>query len=78
MCSSDLGIVDRQWKYIRRTDDGLEELYDLDRDPDEKNNIAVKRRDIAGRYRYYIMSARAYRDEYYRRVLAGTDRDRGR
>ncbi|MBN1496257.1 MAG: sulfatase-like hydrolase/transferase [Spirochaetes bacterium] len=73
-----MGIVDRQWKYIRRTDDGLEELYDLDRDPDEKNNMAVTRREIAGRYRYYIMSSRAYRDEYYRRVLAGTDRDRGR
>ncbi len=64
-----MGIVDRQWKYIRRTSDGVEELYDLHEDPEEKRNIAALRGDITGMYRAFVTTARDYRREYYRRMI---------
>ncbi len=64
-----MGVVDQQWKYIRRTADGTEELYDLREDPEEKNNIAVRHGDVVTRYRDFVVKARSYKDEYYRRIL---------
>jgi lipoteichoic acid synthase len=64
------GIVDQQWKYIYRTDNGIEEMYDLYEDPDEKNNIVLKHPDLAERYRSFISGARQYKNEYFRRILA--------
>ena len=67
-----MGIADRQWKYILRTEDRMEELYDIREDPDERINIAAGHPDITERYRRFVLKARAYKDEYYRRVLAET------
>jgi lipoteichoic acid synthase len=64
-----MGVVDGNWKYICRTSDRLEELYDLSKDPDEKNNIASRHRDIVERYRFYVHRARFYKSEYYGRVV---------
>lgn len=64
-----MGIVDQRWKYICRTDNGIEELYDLAEDPDEKNNIVLEHPGRAERYRLFVSNARKYKNEYYRRVL---------
>lgn len=64
-----MGIVDRQWKYICRTGDRVEELYDLGKDPDEKENIAAEKPDVAKRYRRFVDKARVYKDRYFQRLL---------
>jgi lipoteichoic acid synthase len=64
-----MGVVDRNWKYICRTRDMMEELYDLDSDPDEKNNVAADHADIIERYRAFIIKARNYKDRYYEIIL---------
>jgi phosphoglycerol transferase MdoB-like AlkP superfamily enzyme len=64
-----MGVVDRNWKYICRTNDRLEELYDLGKDPDEKNNLAPRHMDIVERYRAYVFKARIYKSEYYGHIL---------
>lgn len=64
-----MGVVDQRWKYIRKTADGIEELYDLWDDPEEKNNIAARHGDVATRYRGFVLKARSYKDEYFRRIL---------
>ncbi len=64
-----MGVADRRWKYIVRTGDRYEELYDIREDPGEKKNLALRHPDIAERYRRFVQDARAYKDEYYNRVL---------
>ncbi len=64
-----VGIADQQWKYILRTGDGIEELYNIREDPDEKSNIAGRHRDVAERYRRFVLKARIYKNEYYQRIL---------
>jgi arylsulfatase A-like enzyme len=64
-----MGIVDRQWKYICRTNDRIEELYNLEDDPGETNNIVSKYPAIADRYRQFVMKARNHKSEYYKRIL---------
>lgn len=63
-----MGIADQQWKYILRTDEGFDELYNTREDPEEKKNIARDQRDVADRYRRFVMKARAYKDEYYQHI----------
>ncbi len=65
-----MGIADQQWKYILRNDDGIDELYDLGEDPNEKNNIASQHPDITKRYRRFVLKARNYKEEYYKRILS--------
>lgn len=64
-----MGVVDQHWKYIRRTVDGIEELYDIRKDPEELNNIAARHDDITKRYRAFVLKARSYKEEYFRRIL---------
>jgi arylsulfatase A-like enzyme len=64
-----MGIVDRHWKYICRTGDGMEELYDLGSDPDEKINIAAENPSVVKRYRGFIGRSRNYKSAYYKRIL---------
>ena len=64
-----MGIVDQNWKYIRRTGDGMEELYDLVKDPDEKINIADDNPSVTKRYRVFIEKSRTYKSGYYKRIL---------
>jgi arylsulfatase A-like enzyme len=44
-------IRDARWKYILRPVDGIEELYDLERDPDETANRVQQEPEIRSRYR---------------------------
>ena len=64
-----IGIRDGRWKYINRMKDQLEELYDLSKDPNEKKNLALKRKDIIQMYREYILKSRRYIINYYKRIL---------
>ena len=64
-----MGIADGKWKYICRTKDMLEELYDLEDDPGETNNIAAKQPEVTERYRRFVMKARSHKSEYYKRLL---------
>jgi arylsulfatase A-like enzyme len=36
-------LREKNWKYVRPLVEDLEELYDLERDPEELDNLAVKR-----------------------------------
>ncbi|MCP4136133.1 MAG: sulfatase-like hydrolase/transferase [bacterium] len=64
-----LGIRDGKWKYIRRMKDGFEELYDLTKDPDEKQNLASGHKEITARYGAYIQKAKIYKTNYYKKIL---------
>jgi arylsulfatase A-like enzyme len=43
------GVRDGRWKYTRGSGSKSEELYDLDADPAERNNLLDSRRDVAER-----------------------------
>jgi arylsulfatase A-like enzyme len=46
-----LGLREGNWKYIFALREGVEELYDLDRDPDEQRNLAAAEPDRTARMR---------------------------
>jgi len=62
-------VRDGQWKYIRDMKRGFEELYNLEADPFEKNNVAASQKDLSKKYRKVVTRARRHKREYYRRVL---------
>lgn len=66
-----LGVRDAKWKYIRRMSDSFEELYDLDSDPLETNNLSTMYPDIIKRYNEFTDKSRTYSTAYYEHVLAG-------
>ncbi|OHD63075.1 MAG: hypothetical protein A2176_08195 [Spirochaetes bacterium RBG_13_51_14] len=64
-----MGVVDRNWKYITRTKDMIEELYDLNNDPGETSNVAAQQPGVVERYRRFVMNARHHKNDYYLRIL---------
>ena len=46
-----LGVREDQWKYIFDLREGVEQLYDLDRDPDEQHNLAPAQPERSARLR---------------------------
>ena len=46
-----LGVREENWKYIYNLRDGVEELYDLERDPTEQHNLATTQPDRCVRLR---------------------------
>jgi hypothetical protein len=46
-----LGLRDGDWKYIENLRTGVEELYDLKKDPGEKRNVAAFFPDVTAAYR---------------------------
>lgn len=60
-----IGVVDGYWKYIRRVKDGREELYDLQSDPGEKDNLAASEPLMITRYRNVSNSAIGYMVDGY-------------
>ena len=62
-------VRDGPWKYIVRTTDGREELYDLSKDPLEKTNVAAANAEVAATYRDVAARMREHRDAYYRKAL---------
>ncbi len=66
----DLNAVrDGNWKYIVRTKDQREELYDLSKDPLEKTNVVADNPEVAATYREVTTKLREHRDVYYRKAL---------
>ena len=71
------GIRDGPWKYIIDLRYGLEELYDLARDPMEKHNLFRVYPDKLIRYREYITQLHAYQKKYFETILnKGIDWDK--
>jgi arylsulfatase A-like enzyme len=62
-------VRDGPWKYIVRSPDGREELYELPKDPHEKRNVAAAHPEVVRTYRKLVADFRAHREEYYRRAL---------
>jgi arylsulfatase A-like enzyme len=46
-----LGVRENNWKYLLDLRAGIDELYDLDRDPDEQRNLAAAEPDRSARLR---------------------------
>ncbi len=64
------GVRDGQWKFIRRMDNGIEELYNLELDPDEKNNIKDLHPDITEKFRNFVLKGRSYQMNFYHKMLS--------
>lgn len=64
------GIRDGKWKYIRRMDNGLEELYNLETDPEEMKNIKDNHPELTDKFRNYILNAREYQVNFYHEMLS--------
>jgi len=69
-----IGIRDGRWKYIRRIPDSFQELYDLETDPDESDNIAELNPDVARHYYEFTDRARNYNIAFYNSLLAKVTR----
>jgi len=60
-----LGVREGQWKYIYDLRDGTEELYDLDRDPNEQHSLALSQPNLCTRLRQRLAAwAEANRRQY--------------
>jgi arylsulfatase A-like enzyme len=60
-----MGVRDGRWKYIKRMKDSREELYDLEADPAEQENVAEGNPSIAERYRRVSDGMASYMVEQY-------------
>lgn len=69
-CRTYIGVRDGRWKYIRCMKTGWQELYDLDQDPWEQQNVALTRPDLTVVFKRYILNAVAYKRRFYKKVLA--------
>lgn len=61
-----LGMVDGPWKFVRSPKSGAEELYDLGRDPGEKQNVARVFPDVADALRARTLD---FSDRQHRHLL---------
>ena len=63
------GLRDGKWKYIFNLRYGTEELYDLEKDPQERQNLAQSKTAIIERYRDYLVKLHAYQRKYFETAL---------
>lgn len=63
-----IGVRDGPWKYIRRIRDGREQLYNLNQDPQEKQNLIHSKPEIAKRYREAALRGRSHKRNYYKEI----------
>ena len=62
-----LGVREGSWKYMLDLRAGTDELYDLEHDPDEQQNVATAKRDLCARLRQHLAAwAEANRRQYER------------
>jgi len=64
------GVRDGKWKYIRRMDNAMEELYNLETDPDEIKNIKDNHPELAEKFRSFILNSRDYQIKFYEKILS--------
>jgi arylsulfatase A-like enzyme len=68
-----LGVRDSNWKYILNLREGVEELYDLDHDPTEQQNLAAAQPERCLRLRQRLAAwTESNRRQYQRASIAGT------
>ena len=65
-----LGVREGSWKYIYDLRDGTEELYDLDRDPDEQRNLAASQPDRCARLRQRLAAWTEANRRQYENIAA--------
>jgi len=65
-----LGVREGSWKYIYDLRDGTEELYDLDRDPDEQRNLAASQPDRCARLRQRLAAWTEANRRQYEHIAA--------
>jgi len=63
-----LSLRDGDWKYIIRSDNKSEELYNIKTDPVEKNNVADSHRELTAKFRKYAVKAREHQVYYFRKI----------
>ncbi len=63
------GLRDASWKYIMDLDKAQEELYCLEDDPQESENLAKKMPDLSQRYRNYLAELLAYQRHFFETLL---------
>jgi arylsulfatase A-like enzyme len=62
-----LGLREDRWKYIFDLREGTDELYDLDRDPNEQHNLAKADAGLSARFRQRLAAwTEANRRQYER------------
>ena len=68
-----LGVREDHWKYIFDLREGIEKLYDLDRDPNEQQNLAMAQPERCARLRQRLAAwTEANRRQYGRASAGGT------
>jgi arylsulfatase A-like enzyme len=60
-----------KWKCLRLEEDGPVELYDLDSDPAEANNVASLFADVVSRFEDYLANAGTVSELFPRKKIAG-------
>ncbi len=63
-----LSVRDGEWKYILRSDNRVEELYNINQDPLEKNNVAKMNKDITTLFRGYVEKGRNHQVYYFKNI----------
>ena len=69
------GLADGRWKYIIE-DNGMEELFDLQTDPEERNSVLTDHQNLAARYKTKIEEWERFSEnliENYSDVLSRSD-----
>jgi arylsulfatase A-like enzyme len=69
----ELGVREKNWKYILDLREGVEQLFDLERDPTEQQNLAAEHPDRCARLRQRLAAwTDANRRQYDHASIAGT------
>ncbi len=63
------GLRDDKWKYIFNFQTGVEELYNLEKDPNETKNVVIQYHTIAKSYKKLLASLHDYQRKYFQTVL---------
>ena len=58
-------VRDGKWKYIL-SDNGKEELYDIDADAQEKKNISADFPELSMKFREFLKNAARHQREFYK------------
>jgi phosphoglycerol transferase MdoB-like AlkP superfamily enzyme len=65
----ELGVRENNWKYTLDLREGIDELYDLDRDPTEQHNLAKAEPERSARFRQRLSAWTEANRRQYERVL---------
>jgi lipoteichoic acid synthase len=68
-----LGVREGNWKYIYDLRDGTEELYDLDRDPNEQHNLSSTEPERCVRLRQRLAAWTEANRRQYEKIAANRD-----